>query len=344
MDNNYNYNNVNTNNGMNNTNYEVPNNNVNYNMEPAANNKKGGKGIIIVVILLLVIIGVVVSVFLLKGKDKEKDNSNSNSDSNINVVYVTVIFEANGGDPVPSLKVEKGKTAELPTPVREGYTFDGWYLEDNKVSSDATYDKDTVLKAKWTKDETSNSNSNSNSDSNSNSNSNSNENKVEYTCPSGYTLNGTKCIMVGKASTVCPTGTKADGNLCIKVTDYNQGTRTCKKESIDGHEYNGEKFDAGTTFCAYAVLTAYKDRNACTAAGYSWASGLGKCYKKVVTGNFETTCANGYQYYSSADMQNKFGSHNNGGCYKKVDKETTCESGFTLTNGKCTKTIDATKK
>jgi len=45
--------------------------------------------------------------------------------------YITVTFDANGGSVSPSSKlVIPNKTyGELPTPVRDGYTFDGWYTK-----------------------------------------------------------------------------------------------------------------------------------------------------------------------------------------------------------------------
>ena len=61
------------------------------------------------------------------------------SDTNYNVTY-------------------KDKYGELPTPTRDGYTFDGWYTGENgtgtKVTSDTllTNEKDHTLYAKWIKD------------------------------------------------------------------------------------------------------------------------------------------------------------------------------------------------
>ena len=37
-------------------------------------------------------------------------------------------FATNGGDAIASVSVEEGASYTLPTPVREGYEFDGWYL------------------------------------------------------------------------------------------------------------------------------------------------------------------------------------------------------------------------
>lgn len=65
----------------------------------------------------------------------------------------TVIFESNGGTGYENI-LSKGQKIELPTPVKDGFTFDGWY-----TSSDFSSDKlegiwlptaDSTLYAKWT--------------------------------------------------------------------------------------------------------------------------------------------------------------------------------------------------
>ena len=78
-----------------------------------------------------------------------------------NVMYVepepvlyTVTFESNGGSPVPEQTVKENETAEKPEdPTREGYSFNGWYLDEScTVSFDFTtpITADVTLYAKWT--------------------------------------------------------------------------------------------------------------------------------------------------------------------------------------------------
>ena len=46
-----------------------------------------------------------------------------------------------------------GKLSALPTPTRGGYTFDGWFTEQNggtAVTAETVYDKNTTLYAHWT--------------------------------------------------------------------------------------------------------------------------------------------------------------------------------------------------
>lgn len=67
----------------------------------------------------------------------------------------TVSFDANGGNEVAPVSVEKGKSVTLPKATRSGYTFTGWYSDaslKNKVSSPYTPTADVTLYAGWNKD------------------------------------------------------------------------------------------------------------------------------------------------------------------------------------------------
>ena len=68
----------------------------------------------------------------------------------------TITFDANGGSVSPETMEtdENGKLSELPTPTRDGCTFDGWYdAKDggSKAFADKTYTEDTTIYAHWTK-------------------------------------------------------------------------------------------------------------------------------------------------------------------------------------------------
>ncbi len=64
---------------------------------------------------------------------------------------VTVTLEPNGGTGIEQLviKGKSGESMELPTPIREGYTFDKWYDGFNIVSNDVFPEKDTILTARY---------------------------------------------------------------------------------------------------------------------------------------------------------------------------------------------------
>ena len=81
-----------------------------------------------------------------------------------------------------------------------------------------------------------------------------------------------------------------------------------------------------------------------TSKKVTWVSELNGCYAETKIGNYETVCSSDYQFYSSGELSSKFGIHDNGKCLKKVSKEQYCDYGYTLTNGECVKTVDATLK
>ena len=64
----------------------------------------------------------------------------------------TVSFDTAGGSAVEMQKVIEGNTAsETATPVREGYRFDGWLLNDEAYDFDTVVSGDITLVAKWVK-------------------------------------------------------------------------------------------------------------------------------------------------------------------------------------------------
>lgn len=70
----------------------------------------------------------------------------------------TVYFYENGGTAVPNSYVESGTAVgELPTPTKEGYTFDGWYLDSNftqALSSTTIITANSYAYAKWVEENT----------------------------------------------------------------------------------------------------------------------------------------------------------------------------------------------
>ncbi len=69
----------------------------------------------------------------------------------------TVTFEANGGDVAPGKLCTgaDGRLAALPTPVREGYAFNGWFTAADggkQITTDTLFTQDTTVYAHWTKE------------------------------------------------------------------------------------------------------------------------------------------------------------------------------------------------
>ena len=78
----------------------------------------------------------------------------TNTEINNPTKYI-LTFESNGGGLTSyKMTVTNGQTYNLPTPVRSGYTFDGWYLNSdftNKITNGDTISlsEDKIVFAKW---------------------------------------------------------------------------------------------------------------------------------------------------------------------------------------------------
>ena len=98
--------------------------------------KKNKLPIIVGIILaLLLVLGVIVGIKV-GSKNDEKD-------------IITIKFDADGGDKIDDIKLKKGEKLDLPTTVKDGYNFLGWYKDGDKVENNTEFKKDTTLFAKW---------------------------------------------------------------------------------------------------------------------------------------------------------------------------------------------------
>ena len=65
----------------------------------------------------------------------------------------TVTYDTQGGTPVESVRVLHGESVSPETPTREGYRFDGWYLDRDCVypfdPATETVTDSMTLYAKW---------------------------------------------------------------------------------------------------------------------------------------------------------------------------------------------------
>lgn len=65
-------------------------------------------------------------------------------------IFYRVTFDSNGGSEVDEQYISVGETVTEPTnPVKDGYTFNGWYYNDTKYDFDKKVSQDMVLTARW---------------------------------------------------------------------------------------------------------------------------------------------------------------------------------------------------
>ena len=85
------------------------------------------------------IVMLLIAAFMFAGCKKEK-------------IYCTVFFDTRGGDTLDSLMIEKDDAVSVLDPVREGYTFTGWYSSPDlsrEWINGTTVDEDMTLYASW---------------------------------------------------------------------------------------------------------------------------------------------------------------------------------------------------
>lgn len=250
----------------------------------------------------------------------------------------TVTFDSKGGSAVENITVECGNLLIMPAnPTRSGYTFMSWSDKNGVTIHDQALlsCEDVTLYANW--------------------------NKVEvaktYTCPTGYKLNGTKCTIEGTVLSKCSGNRVFDYNdKCVTInnTVRKDTNSTCGSTTVHtggGHTetVQGEIFKIGTNYCFFKVVTDSYEQNQsnCTSRGHYWNSQNNKCYYYRGGANeFVTSTCSHLTNYVHITNPNSYSGVNglNGGCFPLSEKTKYCDSDYTLTNGKCVKTINATLK
>ena len=109
-------------------------------------NLKEGITTLICIIILFILIAVL---FLVKDNLDKKNNGSNNNNNNNTSETVTITYSTNGGESITSSVITKGDTIVLPTPVRKGYSFLGWYIDGKKVDEDTVFSKNITLEARW---------------------------------------------------------------------------------------------------------------------------------------------------------------------------------------------------
>ena len=255
---------------------------------------------------------------------------------------MTITFDTNGGnEAISPMTIECDTELDLPTPTKKGYKFLDWRDKNEIIISNETklVCQDINLKVNWEQITTTTKKVSTTA-------------KKEYTCPDGYTLNGTKCTMTKNASTKCE-GEKvfAYEDKCVTITNTarKDTQKTCPKQHVTymsfAGEVEGKVVDWGVTGCAYKETNDTTKAN-CESHGFTWVTPKNACYIKWISNNTINTC-NHLTNYAYITNPNSYSGVNglNGGCYPLSEKIKYCNNDATLTtDGKCVKTINATLK
>ena len=266
--------------------------------------------IISVIVLLLIVIGILVWLFLFKDKKNEPKT-------------FVVTFNTDNGTLIAPIKLECDKSLKLPeNPTKEGYDFKYWTDKNGTaIYNDALLTcEDITLYAAWEEI----------------------VKEKKYTCPSGYELVDTnKCVEKKDWIKKCKDGWKEVNGECVNPSSPNpKGTRVCPSKTYGGWTGTGTYYEAGAGYCGYQELTSYiGQRDNCRNNGGTLAAN-NHCYKYTVINGYTTECASGEKKFAAQEIA----PGNGGGCYQVMQKEITCESGYTMnyTYNKCVKVIDAT--
>lgn len=155
--------------------------------------------------IIIILIAALILFFFLQ--DKEQPHNDIKQDETLSEDYITISFDTDGGSNIDSIVIKIGDTISKPdTPTKEGYTFKGWYIDEEEFDFSNPITEEITLKAKWEENVEENETSANNSNSNNTSNNSSNN---------GSTTNNTI--------------TKINLNNNISITEYhvNDGTIEC---------------------------------------------------------------------------------------------------------------------
>ena len=101
-------------------------------------------------ILGIIIILIVALILFLFFQDKEQSHNDKKQEETLSEEYITVSFDTDGGSNIDSVVIKIGETIKEPDiPKKDGYTFKGWYIEEEEFSFSKPITEEITLKAKW---------------------------------------------------------------------------------------------------------------------------------------------------------------------------------------------------
>ena len=128
-------------------------------------------------ILGIIIILIVALILFFFFHDKEQSHNDKKQEETLSEEYITVSFDTDGGSNIDSVVIKIGETIKEPDiPTKDGYTFKGWFIEEEEFAFSKPITEEITLKAKWEENkeekETPSTNTNSHNSPNKNSTNN----------------------------------------------------------------------------------------------------------------------------------------------------------------------------
>ena len=104
------------------------------------------RDIISTLICFIILIILIIVLFMVKNN---LNNKNTKTPTESNKENITIKYDSNGGNYLKDSEIKKGNSLVLPTPVKEGYKFIGWYVDGKLVDENTKFDNNKILIAKW---------------------------------------------------------------------------------------------------------------------------------------------------------------------------------------------------
>ena len=236
--------------------------------------------------------------------------------------------------------IEKGKTVELPTPTKTGYTFSGWYDEDSHaVTNETTFNKDTTVYARYTVNKYTITLKNAKFSDNSTSKSINYGEEVQISAviPSGYTDSN----YIGQTS--CSSDSDI-GNIKYRINHGYTVESWNVTDSLENQITYKVPAKNETVTATIKEAELITDRQECYSYDASYSSGYyycpnggsrsGSTCTTTTTSTYSATCEKQERHSRSCPQG---GSHS--GCtpgYYYICVEYSCSSGDSLSGATCT--------